>query len=457
MSLRNTLEEPPVDERPVRVDHDAPVVEVPDGSRRTRRVLIGAAVGLVLAVAAYLLFVREPKPATGPAGGAGPVAATAAPVAISSATAVERELPVYLEASGSLTPYETTDVAPEVAGQVVATPVDAGSFVARGAVLARLDDRDARLRVQAAEAAVEQAEAALRKERANLGLARGEALDPTRVAEVESARANMELAEANERRYRSLVESGDVSRAQYDEFKARAETARKAYETQLAKARSGGASVDVQASAVSAARAQLATARKALADTVITAPLAGYVADRPTAVGEWVTTASKIATIVQSDRLKLLLQVSEADAARVRMGMPATLRVDAYPGRDFTGQVAAIIPALDSASRSLTVVVGVVNADGALKPGMFATTKLLEPALGRTGVVVPRESVIRNASGTAIVYVVADDRAIARPVQVGQEIDGMIHVVEGVKAGEEVVTVGADKLEDGAPIIKGSR
>ena len=395
MSLRNTLEEPEIVER-----GDRPVVAVPAGrdARRTRRMLLGAVVGLAVMVAVYLLFVR-PSATSGTAAPTGAEAAVTAPVAITTVAAVEREIPVYIDASGSLTPYESTDVAPEAPGLVVATPVDAGSFVSKGAVLARLDDRDARLRVQQAEAAVQQAEAALRQARASLGLERGERLDPTRVAEVESARSQMELADANERRYRALVETGDVSRAQYDEFKARADTARKAYEAALAKARSGGAGVDVQESGVAAARAQLSVARKALADMVIVAPLSGYLAERPTAVGEWVTTSSKIATIVQTDRLKLLLQVSEADAARVRLGMSAVLKVDAYPDREFAGQVAAIIPSLDAASRSLVVVVGVVNADGALKPGMFVTGRMLEPSLGRTGVVVPREAVVRASTG----------------------------------------------------------
>jgi multidrug efflux pump subunit AcrA (membrane-fusion protein) len=179
MSLRNTLEEPEIAEHDHTISH---VVPAERAARRTRRMLLGAAIGLAVMLAVYLLVVRgSSTPAAAPA--AGPVA-PAAPVAITTVAAVERELPVYLEASGSLTPYESTDVAPEVAGQVVSTPVDAGSFISQGAVLARLDDRDARLRVEQAEANVQQAEAALRQARASLGLQRGEQLDPSRVAEV---------------------------------------------------------------------------------------------------------------------------------------------------------------------------------------------------------------------------------------------------------------------------------
>jgi multidrug efflux pump subunit AcrA (membrane-fusion protein) len=376
------------------------------------------------------------------------------PVPVSTIAAVKREIPIFVDASGSLTPFEQTDVAPPEAGKVVATPVDAGSFVQRGQVLARLDDRDARLRVQQAEAAVAQAEAAVTQARANLGLRGNQQLDPERVPEVASARSQMELAEANERRYRSLVETGDIPQAQYDEYKSRAETARKAYEAAVAKARSGGAGIDVQESAVQAARAQLALARKALADTVITAPLSGYVVERPTAVGEWVTTSSRIATIVQNGTLKLLLQVAEADAARVHIGVPVQLRVDAFPDREFSGTVSEIIPALDPASRALIAVVGDANPDGALKPGMFATARVVEPSEGNTGILVPASAVIRNASGTSVVYVVRDNHAEARAVQTGEAIDAMIQIVDGVAEGEEVVTAGAERLSDGTPITK---
>src|SRR5206468_374661 len=123
---------------------------------------------------------------------------------------------------------------------------------------------------------------------------------------------------------------------------------------------------------------------------------------------------------------------------------------DAYPDRDFGGNVAAIIPALDPASRSLIAVVAVPNPDGALKPGMFGTGRVIEPSAGNMGVLVPREAVIHTGTGTSVVFVIRDGRAEARAVQVGQEVDGMVQIVEGVAEGDEVATAGADTLTDGA-------
>ena len=456
MSLRKTLTEEPETETHMNTAvHPYDPDEPHSDSGRLRRVLIAAVVGLVILVAIYFAFIRPRSAASGSA--AAPAAAStanASPVPVSSVAAVKREIPIFVEASGSLTPYESTDVAPDVPGKVVSTPVDAGKFVKKGQVIARLDDRDARLSVERAEAAVKQAEASVKQQKATLGIAGGQQLDPTKVAEVQSAKAELDLARANEARYRNLVETGDVPQAQYDEYRARAETAQRAYEAAVARAKSGGAGIDMQESALASARAQLGIAKKALADTVIVAPLSGSVSSRPTAVGEWVTTSSVIATIVQNRDLKLMLQVSESDASRIKIGLPVTLHVQAYADREFGGKITEVIPTLDTTSRALVAVVQVPNGDGALKPGMFATGRVIEPSAGNLGVLVPKEALIRAASGTSIVYVIHDNHAEARTVQTGQEVDGMIHIVEGVKEGEEVATSGADKLSDGAPITK---
>jgi multidrug efflux pump subunit AcrA (membrane-fusion protein) len=452
MSSRNTLDEPEVETTEPRFDsrNETPIVVRTNGMRR---VLIAAAVGLVLLVAIYMLFIRSSKPEGATTTATVESSTPAAPVPISTATAVVRELPAYIEASGSLEPFELTDVAPIAGGKVVSVSVNEGDFVGRGQTIARLDDRDARIRIEQAEAALTQARANVQQARANLGLGRGDRFDPTEVAEVRSAKASLDLAVANERRYRSLVETGDIPQAQYDEVKARADTARQAYEAAIAKAKAGSAGVDVAVSGVEAAQANLAAARKALADTVISAPLAGYVSKRPVAVGEYVTTSTPVATLVQNSTLKLMLQVAEADAARISVGQTVALRVDAYPGREFGGTITAIIPALDPSSRALVAVVQVRNPDNALKPGMFGTARVVDASEMRRGVLVPREAVVPATGDASRVFVVANNRAEARVVETGREVDGMIEIASGVQEGEQVATAGIAALTDGAPVV----
>lgn len=428
-------------------------LDPPDRSNRNRKVLIVAALAALVLTSFYFFVLRNRA--------AGSTAlerdsAAAAPTTVSTAVAAVREIPTYIEASGSLIAFESTDVAPLVPGKITETPINEGRFVRRGDVIARMDDRDAKLRVQQAEAAVRQAEAAVKQAKETLGMSAG-ASNPTLVAEVESARATWQLAAVNERRYANLLKSGDVSQAQYDEFKARADTARTAYDAALAKAKSGWASVDVQESALQSAVAARDIAKKALNDTVIVAPLDGYVAERPTAVGEWVTTSSRIVTIVQSDRLKLLLQVSESDASRVKVGMSASVKVDAFADRTFSGSVATIIPALDPSARALIAVVVVPNGEGLLKPGMFGTAKVLESAATVRSVVVPKDAVVRLPSGASIVYVVSGGRAVAHPVQIGQSIEDFVQIISGVDEGADVVTAGAGSLTDGTAIVPSTR
>ena len=111
--------------------------------------------------------------------------------------------------------------APSIAGKVTAIGVDLGSYVKRGQMIVRLDDVDSKLRVEQAQAQLDQANAALRQAEEKIGLRPGQNFDVNRIPEVANARVALELAEKNLRRAEKLIESGDVSRANYDEQRAR--------------------------------------------------------------------------------------------------------------------------------------------------------------------------------------------------------------------------------------------
>jgi multidrug efflux pump subunit AcrA (membrane-fusion protein) len=132
--------------------------------------------------------------------------------------AATRMVSASVQVTGSFVAKELSDVAPEAAGRIVATPVDVGDFVQQGQILARLDDRDAKLRLDQAQAAEQQAEAALRQAESRIGLGQGESFNPSNVPEVlsakaayESALAQAKLAEADAQRYENLIKTGDVS------------------------------------------------------------------------------------------------------------------------------------------------------------------------------------------------------------------------------------------------------
>src|SRR5437868_7009819 len=141
-------------------------------------------------------------------------------VEVTTSPAIVRELPRFLEATGSFAADEQTDVASAASGKVVAVGVDLGSFVQQGAMLVRLDDRDSRIRLDQATAQVAQAQSQVRQAEARIGLRVGQSFDVERVAEVASARVAFELAEKQLRRFERLIETGDVSRSAYDQQKA---------------------------------------------------------------------------------------------------------------------------------------------------------------------------------------------------------------------------------------------
>jgi len=394
-----------------------------------------------------------------------------APVKVSTAKAVLRQVPLSVNATGGFIAYEVSDIAPETDGQIVATPVNIGDFVQEGVVIARLDDRDAQLRLQQALASERQAEASLRQARARLGLGKTGSFNANEVPEVlaarrqyEAAEAQAKLAEGNARRHAKLVETGDVARSVYDEASAQAAMARaqakaalQQYESAINTARQSNQGVAVAQAALEGARAQTAIARKALNDTIIKAPFAGHISDRPAAPGEHVTPSTKIATIQRIDPIKLRLQLPEADARYAQVGAAVTAVVAAYPQRQFSGHVTAINPAVDPASRVVSVEAQINNPRSLLRPGMFATAQLLQPG-GEEAVFVPSQAVINDpATNSSRVYVLEGDTARVRVVQVGGRTeateDGMVRITFGLSGGETVITNNLDQLFDGAKVI----
>src|SRR5689334_22954960 len=304
---------------------------------------------------------------------------------VSTIRVMTREVSATVQATGSFVAHDTSDVAPNEAGIIVSTLVDVGAFVQEGQIIAKLDARDAQLRLDQARAAQQQAEASVRQAQSKIGLGQNQAFDPSTVPEVlsakaayESALAQQRLAQADAKRYENLVNSGDVSRSAYDKAHTQVETAdaqvnasRQQYEGALNTARQNYQGVATQEASQLGTRAQLAMAEKVLADAQIRAPFAGYVSARAVTPGEYVSTSSKIATILRVTPIKLELQVPELYAQQMKRGLSVAANVSGYAGRVFQGSVTAINPAVDPNSRTFVVEVTFTNGDLALRPGMF--------------------------------------------------------------------------------------
>ncbi len=360
------------------------------------------------------------------------------PVAVASAAAVERPIRRFLEVTGTLAAQEEAEVAAEVQGRVVATPVERGTRVAEGDALIRI--AAAEMEAQAAEAEANAAQIVGR-----LGLSDGSDFAVDKVPEVANARANLDLAEGDFTRAQMLFDRKLLSKADFDQRSAQAEVARRQYDI----ARNGALQ---QYQALLAARARVSLAKKALADTTVRSPFAGVVGQRLVSVGDYVARGTKIASVMRTNPLRVNLTVPEQYSAEVAVGRPVSLEVDAAPGQRFEGQVRYVSPALQTDSRTLVVEALVANDKGILKPGSFATARI-EQATERPAVLVPAAAV-RTISGTSRVYVLMGDRVEERIVTVGQAVESLVEISTGLKTGENVATSNVEQLLDGARVAK---
>jgi RND family efflux transporter MFP subunit len=369
---------------------------------------------------------------------------------VTTAAAIKRELPRFFEATGSLAGDQQTDVAPQTSGKVVAVGVDIGSYVKRGQMLVRLDDAELKLRVDQAAAQVEQAKAAVRQAEEKIGLRPGQAFDPNRVAEVAAAKVALDLAEKNLKRAEKLIESGDVSRSFYDEQRARRDQLKEQYEVALAQARQNYAAVDVARTNVANTLAALALARKNLSYAVIPAPLDGFVSERTADLGEYVSPQQKVATIVRTNPLRIRIDIPEQAIPEVKVGQSVSITTSAWPDKNFAGRVARIAPNVSATSRTLTVEAEIENGSNALKPGQFATVRILQERAD-PAVLVPARSIVSEA-GVSRVYVIKNGHAEQRLVQTGQTDGDLIEIRSGVAADELVATSNLEQLSDGIAV-----
>src|SRR2546422_344759 len=156
--------------------------------------------------------------------------------------------------------------------------------------------------------------------------------------------------------------------------------------------------------------------------------------------GQAVKAGDNLFQIADARVLWVDVAIFEQDAAAVRVGTPATITVDALPGRTFRGRVTFIYPQLDDKTRTLTARVVVENGDGALRPGMYATAALA--TAGRRGVSVPLEAVLPTGTKDLVFVNRGDGRVVPREVRVGLRGDSLVEIVEGLKPGGGVVASG---------------
>ena len=249
-----------------------------------------------------------------------------------------------------------------------------------------------------------------------------------RKATLESARAQLAMAERTRESNAQLVKQNFISQNAFD-------TADKAHQVQLA--------------AVAAAKAQLELSELAMTDSIVRAPIAGTVSKRHVQPGEKVSFDAPLLSIVDLTQLEVQAQVPVSDVTQIRKGMPAQIDVEGIAGRRFEGRVERINPSAEPGTRTINIHVSLANEDSLLKAGMFARVSMTTAA----EIEVPALplSAVRFEGGQSYVWVIADDKLARRPVGIGRrdERAQLVEVTSGVTPGDVVLATKFDNLKDG--------
>ena len=337
-------------------------------------------------------------------------------------------------ASGRVMTPQRVSVGGVVTEWVASIPVEEGQTVRRGETLILLDDRDERAAVAQAQAAVEQAEAKLRQLR-EVGL-------PAAEQAQNQTESNLLLARQQYERAQDLKAKGFVSQSALDDAKRNLDVA----ESQLTAARlqvhsnsPSGSDFVLAQTALAQARASLAVAQARLEQTVIRAPVDGTLIARNVEPGHVVQPGKELMVLAPAGETQIVVQIDEKNLSQLRQGEKALVSADAYPRERFVAELFYINPGVDALRGSVEIKLRVPDPPSYLRQDMTVSVDI-EVARRANTIVVPTEAVHDAAGAHPWVLAIEGGHATRRPVKLGLKGDGRIEVLEGLTAGERVVS-----------------
>jgi len=402
---------------------------------------------LLLSYPAFLLLLLWPffassQPRSGPT-----------PVIVGTVT--EQPLAATIEVVGTVEPHLTTTLNAEIEGLTLRFDPREGDLVQQGQTVV------AQLKATNFELALAEAEAELAKARETaLKLKRGlrpEEIDEKR-AEVQERKTWLEkyrkdLERAKSLQTRDIASASDYDLAESTYLAAKAQLERVTQSLRVAELGTRQEDIAVAEAEVKRLQAKAQRLREDVAKTTIRSPVSGFITRRYTEVGQWIEQGGQVADLVDLSVVLVRIPIHEKDIGHLQVGDAASIVLDAFPDRVFTGNVKHIIPQADPASRTFPVKIAVANTpDNALKAGMSARVQLqIGPA--QTAVLVPKDAVARRAA-QQVVFVVQEQTARMVPIKTGRAHAGWLEVLDGsLKPGDTVVITGNETLRDQAAVL----
>jgi len=332
------------------------------------------------------------------------------PMTVDTAAVTRHEVVDYITVVGNLIGQATVDVVPRVAGRIDSLPVKLGDRVARGSVVARIEDREIREQINQAQATLEVNKANVTQRENEVQLQQN-ALERTKTT-FERGLTARQLLEDAEARYNAAASQLLVAKAQQSQTQSRIDEL-----------------------------------KITLSNTIVLSPVDGFVSRRNLDPGAFANANTPLLQVVDIGTVRLVANLVEKGFKKVTPGVEAKVQVDTFAGEDFTGRVSRVAPVFDPATRTAQMEIEVPNPGFRLKPGMYARVRL---TLERRpdALTVPSNAVV-DADGRRGVFMVKDQIAKFVVTKVGLSDGDRIEIVEGLREGDRVITTGALALRDG--------
>jgi HlyD family secretion protein len=370
--------------------------------------------------------------------------------------------PVVLNATGYVVAHHEIQVASKVSGKVAWIGVDEGNAVKKGEVLVRLEDTEYRAQVEQAQGNLANLEAKL------LELEHG-----SRPQEIIQAQANLLQVQADLtnsslsfERTNALYRDGIISRQDFDtaqynykNLQAKVNSLKEAYD--LVEKGPRQEEIDAMKGQVEQALGLLAYDDDEESNTVIRSPIDGRVLERAVEQGEYVTNGfvgdkgakGYVVTLADLDDLQVELDISQNDFSKIHMGSNALITTDAYPDRKYDGELVEISPIANRQKATVQVKVQILHPDNRLRPDMNATVAFVDAThSGQKQSVNPEITIPAVAVKDGSVFVVADGKAVRRPIQIFATTPRGVQVSHGLLGGEDVILNPPANLRDGEKV-----
>jgi RND family efflux transporter MFP subunit len=410
----------------------------------------------------------------GPALNAEPKTAPAAALEVVLAgKPARKDLPLYITEPARIEAIEQTPIHSKLAGYVAEVAVDYGDVVKKDQRLLTLSVPELDAELMQKQALLEQAHSELRQ--AEAAAKASEAVVATARSKVAQAEAAQARAEADVERWRSeaarisqLAAGGSVTtqlveethqkkriaEASFAETRAAIEAAQAGVAESQAQAAKAAADVDAAKARVRVAEANVTQVESLRSYLTIKSPFFGVVTSRRVDTGHFVLPASggdaPLLVVARTDKIRAIVAVTEGDAGYVDQGDPVILSIPALRGADIPGKITRTTFAVGASNRSLETIIDLDNADGRLRPGLYATAKITLVER-KDALTLPSAAVIRQGK-EAFCYKLLAGKAIKTPIQVGIKVADDIEITSGLTDADIIILNKASSLKDGQPV-----